>query len=295
MIYPVRSMTGYGRGEAEEPYRKFTVELKAVNHRFSEVVVRLPRTLLALEDRIRRVVLEYVHRGRVDVFVNLDEGEGRPVAVKVDKDLALAYYKAMKELQGDLGLSGVISLDHLIAMPQIFLPDEPKAEPEEWWPSIERALREACAGLVAMRQEEGAALASDLDTRLAEMENLAGRIAERAPEVAGAYRERLQQRLQELAGDLAVDPARLAQEVAFFAERADITEELVRLASHLRQARECLAAEGPVGRRLDFLAQEMFREVNTIGSKAQDEMIGKLVVELKIQLEKVREQVQNVE
>lgn len=295
MIYLLRSMTGYGRGEAEGPYRKFTVELKAVNHRFSEVVVRLPRSMLALEDRIRRVILEHVSRGRVDVFLSVDEGEGRPIAVKVDKGLALAYYKAMKELQGDLGLSGMISLDHLIAMPQIFLPDEPKAEPEEWWPAIEQALREACAGLVAMRRDEGAVLASDLDARLAEMEDMAGRITERAPEMAAAYRGRLEQRLQELAGDLAIDPARLAQEVAFFAERADITEELVRLASHLRQARECLAAEGPVGRRLDFLAQEMFREVNTIGSKAQDEAIAKLVVELKIQLEKVREQVQNVE
>ncbi|MDI6711332.1 MAG: YicC/YloC family endoribonuclease [Bacillota bacterium] len=291
----LQSMTGYGRGEAEEPYRKFTVELKAVNHRFSEVVVRLPRSMMALEDRIRRVVLEHISRGRVDVFLNVDEGEGRPIAVKVDKDLALAYYKAMKDLQGDLGLSGVISLDHLIAMPQIFLPDEPKAEPEEWWPAIEQALRQACGGLVVMRREEGAVLASDLDARLAEMEDMAARIKERVPEVAAAYRERLEQRLQELAGDLTIDPARLAQEVAFFAERADITEELVRLASHLRQARDCLAAEGPVGRRLDFLAQEMFREVNTIGSKAQDEAIAKLVVELKIQLEKVREQVQNVE
>lgn len=288
-------MTGYGRGETEGPYRKFTVELKAVNHRFSEVVVRLPRSMLALEDRIRRVVLEYVSRGRVDVFLSVDEGEGRSTAVKVDKALALAYYKAMKELQDDLGLSGMISLDHLIAMPQIFLPDEPKDEPEEWWPSIEQALREACAGLVAMRRQEGIVLASDLDARLAEMESMAGRIKERAPEVAAAYRERLEQRVQELAGDLAIDPARLAQEVAFFAERADITEELVRLASHLQQARECLTAEGPVGRRLDFLAQEMFREINTIGSKAQDEAIAKLVVELKVQLEKVREQVQNVE
>lgn len=291
----LQSMTGYGRGEADGPDRKFNIELRAVNHRFSEVVVRLPRNMMALEDRIRRLVLEYVSRGRVDVFVSVEDGDERPVTVKVDKGLALAYYKAMKELKDDLGLSSSVSLDHLIAMPQILAPDQPLADPEEWWPAVERAVRGACAQLSSMRRDEGAVLAADLDERLGRMDAMIGQIKERTPMVAAAYRERLEQRLQEFAADLAVDPARLAQEVAFFAERADIAEELVRLASHLQQARDCFTVVGPAGRRLDFLAQEMFREINTIGSKAQDEVIAKLVVELKIELEKVREQVQNVE
>jgi len=291
----LRSMTGYGRGEAIGARWKFSVEIRAVNHRFSEVVVRLPRTMLSLEDRVRRLVQGVVSRGRADVFITVEETATQETAVKVDKGLALAYYKAMKELQADLGLDGAISLDLFTNLPQVFVVEQEQVDPEEWWSLLEQAALEACQSLVAMREQEGAVLVADLKDRLQRMLMLREAIQERVPVVIEAYRQRLETRIREMLDNFAIDPQRLAQEVAIFAERSDISEELVRLESHLRQAIDCLEASGPMGRRLDFLAQEMFREVNTIGSKAQDEEITGLVVDLKTELEKVREQVQNIE
>lgn len=288
-------MTGYGRGEALAAGRKFTVEVRAVNHRFCEINVRVPRFLLAFEDRIRRLVAACVARGRVDVYLTIGDGEGGSGAVKVDKTLALAYYKAMEELKSALGLKDAIKLEYLINLPQLFVADPSPEEAEAWWPAVGEALQKALAALTAVREAEGEALGRDLAVRLVRLEEIAAAIAQRAPEVPVAYRRRLMERIAEL-GEVAADPVRLAQEVAFFAERADITEELVRLRSHLQQAKACLAHfRDPVGRRLDFLVQEMFREINTAGAKAQDEVIAQLVVEFKTELEKIREQIQNIE
>ncbi|MEW6727658.1 YicC/YloC family endoribonuclease [Desulforudis sp. 1088] len=291
----LRSMTGYGRGEAVGARWRFSVEIRAVNHRFSEVVVRLPRTMLSLEDRVRRLVQAAVSRGRADVFITVEETAAQETAVKVDKGLALAYYKAMKELQADLGLDGAISLDLFVNLPEVFAVEQEQVDPEEWWSLLEQAVLEACQSLVAMREQEGATLVADLKDRLRHMLKLREAIQERVPALMEAYRQRLETRMREMLDNVAIDPQRLAQEVAIFAERSDISEELVRLESHLKQALDCLEASGPMGRRLDFLAQEMFREVNTIGSKGQDEGIAGLVVDLKTELEKVREQVQNIE
>lgn len=288
-------MTGFGRGEAHSSGRKFTVELKAVNHRYSEIVIRLPRYLVALEDRMRRRVQSFVSRGRVDVFVTIEEGEDCPRAVKVDKALALAYYGAINEIKQDLALSGPISVDQIINQPHVFRPEESQDDPDDWWAAIDTALRAACRALVEMRVAEGRRLGADLAQRLDYLERAADGIRKRAPEVVQAYQARLTQRIGELIGDLDVDQTRLAQEVAHFAERSDISEELVRLDSHLAQMRTLLGAETAVGRRLDFLAQEMFREINTIGSKAQDEQITARVVDFKSELEKTREQIQNIE
>jgi uncharacterized protein (TIGR00255 family) len=289
-------MTGYGRGEALTGNKKFTIELRAVNHRYSEVVLRLPRFLIVLEDRMRRRIQSYVPRGRVDVYLTIEDGTERNRTVKVDKKLALAYYGAITDIQKDLGLSGQISVEHIIAQPEVFSPEETRDNPEEWWPALEQALTAACDDLVGMREAEGASLRSDLEARLDRLGTLSTGIRERAPEVVNAYQARLTQRIQELIRDIDIDRVRLAQEVAYFAERCDIAEELVRLDSHFAQVRACLNGSGePVGRRLDFLAQEMFREINTIGSKAQDEVIMALVVEFKSELEKTREQIQNIE
>jgi len=291
----LRSMTGYGRGEARYAQKRFVLEVRSINHRFREVVVRLPRSMAALEDRMRKSVQEYVSRGRVDVFCTVEEGEGCGHTVKVDKTLAVAYYKAMAEIRDYLGLTGEIRIEHIISQPGLLLVEDAGEDPEEWWPAVAEALGQACRGLVAMRETEGAALRASLAEKVSYLEGLVREISLRVPDMVLAYQERLSRRIAELTGGPLVDPARLAQEVAFFAERADISEELVRLNSHLAQFLGLLDGEGAVGRKMDFLIQEMYREVNTIGAKAQDELITGRVVEFKGELEKMREQVQNIE
>lgn len=298
----VRSMTGFGRGEAVGDAGRLVVEVKAVNHRFAEVVVRMPRTLGVLEELIRKTVQGQVSRGRVDVFVTWEEGGRRAPVVKVDKDLALAYYNALKEIADVTGSKIELTSDSLTRWSDVLTVEQAEIDPESQWPVLEQALADALSGLVAMREREGAALAADLRARMDRIEGLVQAIAERAPLVVEEYRERLQRRLEELLAPGTVDPARLAQEVAIFADRSDITEELKRLGSHLDQFRSVLAESGPegeapqaVGRKLDFLIQEMGREINTIGSKAQDLTITAAVVEVKTELEKVREQAQNIE
>ncbi|MFO7173743.1 MAG: YicC/YloC family endoribonuclease [Bacillota bacterium] len=298
----IRSMTGYGRGEASGPDGRLVAEIRAVNHRFAEVVVRLPRSLTALEDRVRRMVQQQVARGRVEVTVTWEEGGERPRRVKVDKDLALAYYNALREIASVTGSKIEITSDSLARWPDVLTVEEAEVDPESQWPVLAEALAGALAGLVAMREREGEALAADLRARLDRVAELVAAIGDRAPLVVQEYRERLSRRLDELLGPGVVDPARLAQEVAIFADRCDITEELKRLQSHLSQFRAELDGESPpdggprpVGRKLDFLVQEMGREINTVGAKAQDLAIAAAVVEVKTELEKIREQVQNIE
>jgi len=292
----LKSMTGYGRGEAVVQEYQFIVELKAVNHRYKEVVFpRLPRLLLLLEDRIRRLILGRVARGRVDVFLSIQENPDAARTVKVDKLLAVAYYKAIKELQEITGAAGEIELEDLVNLPNIFVVGEPVIDALECWPAVKQAVEDATEHLVQMKAAEGAELAADISRRLEVVARLNEKIKERSPLVVEEYRERLHVRLQEIMAGSLIDENRLACEVALLAERSDITEEVVRLASHLKQVQACLAAEEAVGRKLDFLLQEVNREVNTIASKAGDLVISQAVVELKSELEKIREQVQNVE
>lgn len=291
----IKSMTGFGRGEAYGQGKKFTVELKSVNHRFCEIFLRLPKKLLSLEEKSKRLIQEYISRGRVDGFFSMeDEGE-KPVTVKVDKNLAESYYKAMEELQASLELPGKPSFRDIIRMPDVLVVEEPEEDVEQWWPFVAEALKEALSGLVNMRETEGERLRLDLSKRIDSIIRLNAEIEKRAPLVVEDYRKRLENRLQELLREGALDQGRLAAEVAIFAERSNITEETVRLNSHLYQASRCLDSNEPVGRKLDFLIQEMNREVNTIASKANDLTISQLVVEIKSQLEKIREQVQNIE
>lgn len=291
----IKSMTGYGRGEAVTAGKKFIFELKAVNHRYNEVVLRLPRSLSPLEDRIRRFIQARIARGRVDGFLGVEECGEKNATVKVDKALAAAYYNAMKELQETLGIGGEIQFQQLVALPGVVTVEEPADDVEEWWPSIQNAVEEAVDNLVRMRMVEGEQLARDLLSRSERLFYLNQSIRERSPFVVEEYRERLVARLNDYMRDGIITPDRLAAEATIFAERSSITEENVRLESHLQQLKSCLTAGESVGRKLDFLIQEMNREINTIASKANDLEISRAVVEAKSELEKIREQVQNIE
>ncbi|GAW30118.1 YicC/YloC family endoribonuclease [Carboxydocella thermautotrophica] len=295
MLRLVKSMTGYGRGEGLGAGKKFTVEMKSVNHRFCEVVVRYPRGWAAIEDKVRSLVQSGVARGRIDVFINIEDTGEEAKGVKVDKGLALAYYNAMRELAGLLGQPLEFDWTQIARWPDVITLDQEEADLEQFWPYLAQAVNIALTNLVRMREQEGAKLVQDLEGKFSDCEHITNRIKERAHLVVEEYRQRLQQRVQQLLGEVPVDEARLAMEIALLAERAAIDEELVRLFSHYQEARLCLKAREPVGRKLDFLVQEMNREANTIGSKAGDLTISKLVVELKTEIEKIREQVQNLE
>jgi uncharacterized protein (TIGR00255 family) len=291
----IRSMTGFGRGEATGVYGRLVVEIKSVNHRFSEVVFRMPRAFMALEEQARKLILAQVSRGRVEVFLTWEPNQAAK-GVQVDKELALAYYNALKALGEEIGSNQAISLDQLAKLPDVLRVEEGSLEPEALWPVLEAALTEAVARLVQMREREGEGLKTDLVARLETLAQLRSQIAERTPLVVAEYKARLEKRLEELLPKNAVvDPIRLAQEVALFADRADISEEMQRLGAHIQAFQKDLNVDEPVGRRLDFLVQEMGREVNTTGSKGNDALIANLVVAAKTELEKIREQVQNIE
>jgi len=292
----IRSMTGYGRGEAGDGAKGFTVEIRSVNHRFCEVVTRMPKSYAALEDKVRKAIQEKVSRGRLDVFItvnNFDSGKNKMVAV--DKELALTYFNAMRELANVTGAAGDISAVDLARLPDVMVIEEKQEDLEAIWAVMLAAVRQATDSLMVMREEEGRRLAKDILHRIDKIEQFNNDIAGRAPQVVEDYRERLRQRIQELLGDMETDEARLASEVAFFADRSNITEEIVRLHSHFKQVREAMNAPEPVGRKLDFLVQELNREVNTIGSKANDTQIATMVIGAKSEIEKIREQVQNIE
>ncbi|MFZ5633391.1 MAG: YicC/YloC family endoribonuclease [Bacillota bacterium] len=290
-----RSMTGFGRGEAVGQGKKFSVELKSVNHRFAEVVLRMPKQYFLLEEKARRVILEKVSRGRVDGFVSVEQFDEKIPAVKVDKALASSYYKAMRELLAELNIADPVRSDHIVALPGVFKVEEAAEDAGELWPVLEQAIRMAVNGLYEMREAEGNRLKYDLLARLDKIKKMTSDIEVRAPLVVEDYRVRLTQRLSEWLADSTLDIHRVMAEVVIFAEKSSITEEVVRLYSHISQARESLGVDGPVGRKLDFIIQEMNREINTIASKSGDIQISEAVVEFKSELEKIREQVQNLE
>ncbi|MFN3285844.1 MAG: YicC/YloC family endoribonuclease [bacterium] len=292
-------MTGYGAAEPSADGGRWWVEVRSTNHRFLEVVVRLPRELGALEDRVRAAVAERVRRGRVEVLVREDSGL-RPREAVVDTALARRYADALERLRRELGLAEPVTLGALLALPEVVRLEEARPDPEATWEALQPVLRRALDRLVDMRAAEGGRLAADLRERLGRLERWVERVAQRAEELPQAYAQRLRQRVAELLRSLDVgqtpDEARLALEVAAFAERCDVREELVRLRSHLQEARALLeGSDGSVGRKLEFLLQEMQREVNTVGSKAADLEVTRAVVEMKSELEAIREQVQNVE
>jgi uncharacterized protein (TIGR00255 family) len=290
----IRSMTGFGAGRGAVNGEEVDVEIRSVNHKYCEVKARMPRELAPLEHEVVRAVKERLARGGVDVAVRRTAA-GSLVAPRVDVGLAESYARAFAEVQARLGLPGQVTLADVISAEGVVRLDERTVDLEIVGEALRRALSQALTQLLTMRGREGEALARDLSARLEELERLAGRVAALAPEAVEQYRARLSERIAELTRGLPVDPARLAQEVAVFADRTDVAEELTRLRSHVGQVRALLGASDPSGRKLDFLVQEMHREANTIGSKSQHGEIAGLVVALKAEIERMREQVQNVE
>jgi uncharacterized protein (TIGR00255 family) len=290
------SMTGFGSGRAQSPHGSISVEVRSVNHRFREVKCRLPRELAGLEPRIQARVAEHVDRGALDVAVRVQGMAGGRRRVSVDHAYAGQVVGALRELKARHHLAGAIDLDAVLGVEGVLLVDEQPLEAEALAETLDAALTEALQALVAMRREEGRALERDLTGRLEAMAASVEEIAGEADRLVEAYRERLEGRLERLLGDRTLDAGRLEAEVALLADRADVSEELTRLRSHIEQSHALVTDENPaVGRRLGFLLQEMNREVNTIGSKSQSLGISSRVVEMKAELERMREQVQNVE
>jgi uncharacterized protein (TIGR00255 family) len=290
----IRSMTGFGSGRGAAGAEEVVVEARSVNHKFCEVKIRLPRELSALEGDLGRAVKDRLARGSVEVTVRR-AGPGGAVAPRVDAALAEAYARAYAEVAARLGLQGQVSLSDVIAAEGVIRLDDRDADLEAARAAADRALGQALDALVAMRIREGEALRRDLEARLATVEALVLRVEALAPQAVEHHRTRLAERVLELTRGIPLDPSRLAQEIALLAERTDVAEEVTRLRSHVAQARQLLGGGEPAGRKLDFLVQEMHREGNTIGSKSQQAEISGVVVALKAEIERMREQVQNVE
>jgi len=288
-------MTGFGAGRGEAAGESFSVELRAVNGKFCEVKPRLPRELSSLEPELVKAVKARVSRGVVDVFVRRESSSVRGLSPKVDLPLAAAYAKALRELKNELGLAGEPAVSDIAQLDGVISLGEAATDPAGAAVALQAALGVALDALEQMRKREGEALARDLLSRLSAIEQGAREVGRLAPLQVEAARERLSLRVAELTRGVPLDPARLAQEVALFADRTDVAEELTRLASHLEQSRALIASDLPAGRKLEFLVQEVNREINTIGSKSQHAGIASQVVDLKAELERVREQIQNVE
>ena len=294
----VRSMTGYGRGEFTAEDRKFTVEMRSVNHRYNDITVKLPRFLISLEDRIKKKTAENVFRGKTDIYISFETLSSEDVEVKLDEALAAAYAEKLKHLREIIGVpqadDGRI-LELTARFPDVITVEKAQKEEEVLWEIHLPALEDAVSRFLAMRETEGENLKQDILQKGEKIRALVAGVKERAPLVVEEYREKLNRRLEDILGNVEVDPQRVAQEVAVFADRGCIDEEITRLESHLIQLDGILREGGQVGRKLDFLVQEMNRESNTIASKANDVQIVQATIALKSEIEKIREQVQNLE
>mgnify|MGYP003508446227 FL=1 len=298
----LKSMTGFGRGQYEDENFSVTVEMKTVNHRYNEVAIRLPRFLNPLEDKIRKTILKTVNRGRIDVFINADYTSSENCTLKVDKNLAAAYHKALQEVGAAIGLeelniNSAQEVMYLSRCQDVINVKEGFFDVETVWTKVEQAVKEALDNLVAMRETEGSNIYGDFIYRADLIAEKLTQIEARSPMVVEEYQAKLTDRLNNLLADhnITVEPERLLQEVAIFADRASITEEIVRLKSHIKQFKNIINSDQPVGRKLDFLIQEFNREANTIASKANDYTLAQIVVEIKAEIEKIREQIQNIE
>lgn len=291
----IRSMTGYGHYKYQDEQIHMDVEIKTVNHRYCDVYIRMPRQLSCFEDKIRSLITSRVSRGKVDVFLNWENlGEGVKEVV-LDEGLAREYYDAMSKLAQEFQLRDDISSSSLARFPEILKVEKKEENSETVWSIIEQVISGALDVLISMREAEGEKLRESLLEICENIESYRLKIEEREPFVVDEYKEKLSSRIRELVDNDTVDEMRLAMEVAIFADKCSINEELIRLRSHLDQFHDILTMNGPIGKKLDFLLQEMNREVNTIGSKANDLDITRNVVELKNEIEKIREQIQNIE
>ena len=292
----IKSMTAYGRGEVQQGDIVFVAEIRSVNNRFRDIILRVPKSYQILDKDLRAIISSRIRRGRVEVSIQMENnGDESPYDLELNVPLVNSYFKIFDQLGEQFGGDKEIKLESLCQMRDVILVKPEPVDIEKVKPGFQEVLMQALDSLALMKIKEGEAIEADFVKRLELLEGYINEVEERAPDLVEEYRNRLQNNVAHMLKDVAVDENRLAQEVAFFAERSDITEEVVRFRSHLNQFREYLSLDDAIGRRLDFLLQEMNREVNTLGSKASDTHISRVVVEMKAELEKLREQVQNVE
>ncbi|MBR6770768.1 MAG: YicC family protein [Lachnospiraceae bacterium] len=291
----IKSMTGFGRYEVSVTERRVTVEMKAVNHRYSDISIKLPKKLGFFESAIRAELKNYIQRGKVDVFITYEDFTESNVCIKYNREIAAAYMKYLDQMAGEFGLDNDIRISTLSRYPEVFSMEEQEMDEEGIWKVLHPALQGAAENFVETRIREGENLKADLLAKLEEMLNQVAFIESRSPKLMDEYKSRLREKVKELLEDSQIDENRLLMEVAILADRACVDEELVRLKSHIETSKKTLEAGGSIGRKLDFIAQEMNREANTILSKANDLEISERAIELKTEIEKVREQIQNIE
>lgn len=291
----IKSMTGFGRCELSEGERKVTVEIKTVNHRYLDVAMKMPKKLNFFDSAIRTVLKEYLQRGKVDVFVTYEDLSESNVSLVYNQKVAEQYVEYFRRMEEQFGLENDMKVSVLARCPEVLVMEEQQEDEEEIWLLLEKAVRGACEKVVETRVREGEALKKDLLAKLDEMRKMAAFIEDRSPQIMAEYRQKLEAKVQDLLSDAQTDEGRIAMEVTLFADKICVDEEIVRLRSHVEATKEALEAGGSIGRKLDFIAQEMNREANTTLSKANDLEISNCAIDLKTEIEKVREQIQNIE
>ena len=290
------SMTGFGRGEYKDDNYQFLVECKTINHKYADINIRLPRKLSFLEDKARILVKDYIKRGRVDLYIKLDLLGSEDVNLKFDEELATQYVSILKQIKDKFDLVDDISVMNIAKFPDVIKTEEKEDDEDKLWSMLKVALENALLKLKEMRSEEGKKLAEDIQNRCDLLKNYIEDIEKYSYNVVNDYKEKLKNRISDILEDPSIiDESRLAQEVAIYADKSSITEEIVRFKSHIEQLKNTVVKNESIGRKIDFLIQEMNRETNTIGSKSSDLNITNLVVEVKSELEKIREQIQNIE
>lgn len=291
----IKSMTGYGRNEAVIDGKKIYCEIKSVNHRYSDYSIKVPRNLGFLEDRIKKLASEKISRGKVDIYVGIEYTETSDRKIFLNNELAKEYLTALGQLRDELGLRDDISVMNVARLPDIFRAERLEEDEDKLWEAVSSVVRAALDEFTAMREREGERIEKDLSARIEYMRSVAAKVEARSPETVEEYRAKLYNKIKEVLDGKEVDEARVLTEVAIFADKIAVNEETVRLCSHFDEFYQIISSDEPAGRRLDFLIQEINREINTTGSKANDIEISRYVVELKGETEKLREQVQNIE
>jgi uncharacterized protein (TIGR00255 family) len=291
----IRSMTGYGRGGIEMDGRSYTVEIKSVNHRYCDLNIKIPKSLLPLEDRIRKTVQSKLNRGKIDLFLTQNLFDKKDVSAFLNKSLADSYYSCLSEIKERYSLKDEVSLSLITKFPEVITTRQEDEDVEQLWESLSKALNDALDMMVQMREREGLKLKEDVIGKCKGIKDMVLVIEEKSADIVQEYQNKLKLRLDDLLKDYKVDESRLAMEVALMADKSSIDEEIVRLKSHLIQVRETMELDEPVGRKLDFIIQEMNRETNTIASKASNLDVINIMLGIKNEIEKIREQVQNLE
>lgn len=291
----IKSMTGFGRSEIVKGNRKISVEIKSVNHRYLEAGIKMPKKLNVFESRMRDLLKKYATRGKIDIFINYEDDSESQVNLKFNQNIADEYMAIFNNMSGKYNLKNDMTVGGLARFPEVITMDEVQEDEEELWHFIEEAMKAALEQFVNTRILEGENLKKDLLGKLDHMEELVAFVEKRSPEIMKEYRSKLESKVKELLGDTTIDESRIATEVIIYADKICVDEETVRLRSHIEHARKCLNEDGGIGRKMDFIAQEMNREANTTLSKANDIEISNAAIDLKTEIEKVREQIQNIE